>query len=399
MLTGSGSVPGHILAPDATGRLCSRHGPNPLLGGWEAACTVCPLVASDRQENGAFMSVRYQVSVISVGDGLQPVRERIVKAVVHMGHLPIDLVSADVFHQAPEGTLARHLERTDYLVVVIAPDQEVAAEILEKAAAACDLAAQTGVPVLGLIARDPAASGTVESTASASLVADIERSKAGAVENLEHPAVATKLLSELFDARPRPGWVSGNKLPTSDVASELLRLTKENAELRETGISLQQGVPEEIRWEPIVGSLEDNKILIPVWNKSASVWEQPVEISLFTFFSRIGPQLAVELSLAEAAEFVPTGVCQLEAREGRPPWVIPLHSLNLWLTDLLALGLVAPSRRKHVKKDRNQYWSLTSEGREFLAFVRRNALNAGGHRHVGFTSEFPIVVPYGDEDD
>jgi ActR/RegA family two-component response regulator len=316
-----------------------------------------------------------------------------------MGHLPVDLVSADVFHQAPVETLARHLERTDYLVVVIASDREVATEIVEKAAEACDLAAQNGVPVLGLLARDASESEIVESSASASLVADIERSKAGAVQTLEHPAVATKLLSELFDARPRPGWVSGDKLPTSEVASELVRLTKENAELRETGISFQPGIPEESRWEPVVGALEDNKILIPVWNKSASVWEQPVEMSLFTFFSRIGPQLTVELSVADAAEFVPTGVCQLEAREGRPPWIIPLHSLNLWLTDLLALGLVAPSKRKHIRKDRNQYWSLTTEGREFLAYVRRNALNAGGHRHVGFTSEFPIVVPYGDEDD
>ncbi|KPJ94623.1 MAG: hypothetical protein AMS18_03335 [Gemmatimonas sp. SG8_17] len=345
------------------------------------------------------MSLRYQVSIISVGEGLRSVRERIVKAVVHMGHLPIDLVSADVFHQAPVETLTRHLQRTDYLVAVIASDREVAPEIVAKAGEACDLAAQNGIPVLGLLARDSAESGVVESNATASLVAGIESSKAGAVQSLEHPAVATKLLSELFDARPRPGYVSGNELPSSDVASELVRLTKENAELRESGVSFQQGIPEEIRWEPVVGALEDNKILIPVWNKSASVWEQPVETSLLTFFSRIGPQLTVELSAADAAEFVPTGVCHLEARDGRPPWVVPLHSLNLWLTDLLALGLVAPSKRKHIKKDRNQYWSLTSEGREFLAYVRRTALNAGGHRHVGFTSEFPIVVPYEDEDD
>ena len=61
-------------------------------------------------------------------------------------------------------------------------------------------------------------------------------------------------------------------------------------------------------------------------------------------------------------------------------------------TDLMALGLVRPSNRKHPAKDRNQYWRLTRTGRKFLAHIRRTALETGGHRHVGFTSEFPVVM-------
>lgn len=339
------------------------------------------------------MSTRYQLAIVSAGEELRSVRERLVKTVVFMGHLPIDLVATGILDCGNPDTVSRHLSRSDYLILALGVTARPDAQDLATAAEAVDLALEHRVPVLALLFGDDTTTAEPEkpSEETAAILAKIKERAAGLIQRIHGPTQTPQAISELVDAYPRPGWVSTEELPPAQVATELARLSIENMELRDriNAISESQ-VQRESRWEHVVQTLEENKLLIPVWNKIATIWEQPVEMDLFTFFIRMGPQLAVEISSADAVEFIPTGVCQLESRDGRPPWVVPLHSLNLWLTDLMALGLVRPSRRKRQAKDQNQYWRLTRDGRGFMSYVRRSALNAGGHRHVGFTQEFPI---------
>ena len=178
-----------------------------------------------------------------------------------------------------------------------------------------------------------------------------------------------------------------------DVATELVRLTKETTDLRH---QLDLTNPE----RPTGGltedhettlSLNENKIVIPIWERANSTWEKPAELTLYDFFVRLSPEMVIEISVSDAAEFIPTGVVEMDPIE-HVRWVVPHRSVNLWFTDLMALGLVTPSERKHSAKDQGHYWTLTEAGRKFLAQVRRSVLETGGHRHVGFTSEFPIFT-------
>ena len=202
---------------------------------------------------------------------------------------------------------------------------------------------------------------------------------------------ATWVLVKLFEAHARPGWVSSRELPSGDVATELLRLTKDNAELLDQAKPKGEGDAKS-RSLDIRLALESNKIVIPIWERAGSTWEKPVELALYDFFVRLAPELVVETAVSDAAEFIPTGVCEMDPVENTR-WVVPHRSVNLWLTDLMALGLVVPSDRRHSAKDQGQYWTLTKVGRDFLSEIRRSVLESGGHRHVGFTQEFRIFTP------
>jgi hypothetical protein len=338
------------------------------------------------------MNVRYQVSLASVGAELRSERDLLVKTITEMGHIPIDLTTAGVLELDP-GIIRRHLERSDYLAMIIAQAERVSEKELGRVQLACNLAADSGVPMLALMMDVQPPDGPAQQDV-ARFLQRLRMSPIGLVEECGDSNVsAVSSLNRLFDRFERPGWISGKALPSSDVATELARLTRENADLRRQVPGNAELEQREIaRMDAITRALEGNKILIPLWERASSTWEKPVEMTLFDFFLRFAPELVVETSTAAAAEYIPIGVCELNPRGVQARWVVPQHDLNLWLTDLMALGLVRPSKRKHAAKDKNQYWRLSRTGRRFLAHVRRTALETGGHRHVGLTSEYPIVM-------
>jgi hypothetical protein len=337
------------------------------------------------------MNVRYQVSLASLGRDLRQQRELLVKTITQMGHIPIDLTASGIVKLNP-GIIRRHLERSDYLIVIVSPAKEMPEEDLNRVQLACNLAADYAVPMLAVVLTGPETDEQM-SQDLARFLQRLRMSPIGLVEDDATDAGILSYLNRLFDQFERPGWISGKALPSSDVATELARLTRENAELRRiVPTSTEQEEREIARMEATTRALEENKILIPLWERASSTWEKPVEMSLFDFFVRFAPELVVETSTAAAAAYIPIGVCEMNPGGVQDRWVVPQHDLNLWLTDLMALGLVRPSKRKHAAKDRNQYWRLSRSGRRFLAHIRRTALETGGHRHVGFTSEYPVVL-------
>ncbi len=322
-----------------------------------------------------------------------------VKAVLDMGHLPIDLVATGLFEDGSQDTVDRHIGRTDYLILLVGDGDGVSDEAFAAVERTYESAGDHGVPVLALLVEQATPSkkstsvmGSVK-TGVESLTQQLKTNSKAIVETLDNVgASAAWVLIKLIETHRRPGWVSSTMLPSGDVASELARLSSENADLRSRLDSVQtddEGKTEE-RLQAAGIALNENKIVIPMWDRSTNRWEKPVETSLYEFFIRLAPEMVVEKSLNEASQFVPTGVCELDPGDFTTRWVVPPNNINLWFTDLMALGLVQPSTIKHHPKDTNQYWTLTPDGREMLSRVRRSVLETGGHRHVGFTAEYRI---------
>jgi hypothetical protein len=326
-----------------------------------------------------------------------------VKAVLEMGHIPIDLVATGLLQEDATHTVDAHLGRTDYLILLVGRGEGVSQEELAAIERTYDCAGELAVPILALLEGGSATPrrkrmslmGHPRSGGSDAFIERVKGNPKVLVESLDGIAdSAAWVLIRLIERYRRPGWVSATTLPSDDVASELARLSAENAEFRSKieSLGISDDAQLETRLEAARRALLENMILIPLWDRSSNRWEKPVETSLYEFFIRLAPELVVESSLADASQFVPTGVCELDPGDFTSRWVVPPNSLNLWLTDLMALGLVQPSLIKHHAKDVNQYWTLTSEGREMLSRVRRSVLETGGHRHVGFTAEHPIPV-------
>jgi hypothetical protein len=349
------------------------------------------------------VSARYQMCVASIGGDLSHPRDRMVKAVLEMGHIPIDLVATGLLREESHDTVDAHLGRTDYLILLVGRSEDIAPKDLAAFERAYTCAGELGVPVLGLVEGGSAPPrrkrmsiiGHSRPGGMESFIQTLQGNPNVLVESLDGISdSAAWVLIRLIEKYRRPGWVSATTLPSGNVASELARLSAENAEFRSRLESLQTDDEArlETRLEAARRALLENMILIPLWDRSSNRWEKPVETSLHEFFVRLAPELVVESSLSDASQFVPTGVCELDPGDFTSRWVVPPNSLNLWFTDLMALGLVQPSLIKHHAKDVNQYWTLTGDGREMLSRVRRSVLATGGHRHVGFTAEHPIPV-------
>ena len=338
--------------------------------------------------------------VASVGDDLRVERERMVKAVLDMGHLPIDLVATGLFEDGSKDTVDRHIGRTDYLILLVGDGDGVSDEAFAAVERTYESAGNHGVPVLALLVEQATPSkesmsvmGSVKTSGVESLTQQLKTNSKAIVETLDNVgASAAWVLIKLIETHRRPGWVSSTTLPSGDVASELARLSSENADLRAKLGSVQTDDEDktEERLQAAGIALNENKIVIPMWDRSTNRWEKPVETTLYEFFIRLAPEMVVEKSLNEASQFVPTGVCELDPGDFTTRWVVPPNNINLWFTDLMALGLVQPSSSRHHPKDTNQYWTLTPDGRDMLSRVRRSVLETGGHRHVGFTSEYRV---------
>ena len=339
------------------------------------------------------MSHRFQFTIASVGGDLREQRDWVSRAVTIAGHIPVDLTSAGILDQAPTETVARHVARTDYLMLLIDADADIERAAFDSIGAAYNVAVRDGVPVLCFVRGRIDASRSGTPSALEQFAEKLEINPVASLQPLPKTgASVSESVVQLIDTYQRPGWVSARALPGDAVAEELARLGRENAELRERIGESDPADERRARRESVTRLLHANQIVIQLWERAASEWEKPIEMSLYDFFARMGPELVVEKSAADANQFIPIGVCELDPTQTDSGWLVPPHTLNLWFTDLMALGLVEPSTRKHGSKDPNQYWSLTVMGRELLSGIRQKALATGGHRNLGMTQEFPVVT-------
>lgn len=327
---------------------------------------------------------RYQITLML----LQPVSVDhvwyLVEGIVDEGHVPVVMTLPGT----AEDALNRHLDRTDFLVLLMrGEDLRQPPPIWEPLVHG---SLERSIPLLAI----PVGTASVPSRGESEFVDALREHPMGFIETADRiDDVTLRRLARLVDAYERPGWVRGTELPTDNVVNELARLSQENENLRRRVAAEDREAQESARRQAVLRALEANRILIPLWPSGAADydWRNPFEISLYEFFLRIAPELAVERSAEAVASFIPTGVCEHDPKVYRERWPVPSNQLNLWLTDLMALGLVGPSKRQHRRRDEGQYWTLTKRGRRLLAEVRRAALEGGGHRHVGFTSEFPVM--------
>jgi hypothetical protein len=331
---------------------------------------------------------RFVVGVIPLGTDA-PLAS-LTRAVAQLGQVPVDLVGAGVLGFEPWETVVRFLELCDYLTIAVGVADDLRDEDVGPTERAFDLAVERNIPVLTLFHRDWTSPGERNSTNS-TLLSKLNENPFGM--SARYDTVDAELagaVGRLLSTFTRPGYISAAQLPSENVAEQLALLMRENHDLKRK-LNEDLGEAASRRRETVVRLLQGNRIVIPLWYRGATGWGQPVEMTLYDFFLRMGPELAAEVSTEAAAEFIPVGVCGLEREDFRPRWPVPSNNLNLWFTDLMAIGVVEPSLRIRRAKDSGQYWTLTEEGRQLLSDIRRSVLSDGGHRHVGFTSEFRIV--------
>ena len=186
-------------------------------------------------------NVKYQIFISSTYEDLKAERDQVAKAILEMGHIPVGM---EMFSAADEDQwtiIARHIETCDYYVVIVAQrygsTDASGRSFTEKE---YDHAIAAGVPVLGFVLADtanwPVARVDKDARKRKALDAFKEKVKSRYVSYWSsaddlYGRVSVAVTKQMA-VRPRTGWIRADQGVSADVAAELARLSKENAELR-----------------------------------------------------------------------------------------------------------------------------------------------------------------------
>jgi hypothetical protein len=181
-------------------------------------------------------------------------------------------------------------------------------------------------------------------------------------------------LMKAFNAYPREGWVRSSQVQDAAAAKEIVRLSSENASLRERLSVFELAADVDTAIDKAITAMRANKTKISVWKKESTTWEDGKEVSLYQLFEVLAPEMQVELPLTEIARFTATNVLNVPSLELRTMWPTPRNAIRSILADLAALGCVEPSNKRKPVSDKEEYWSLSEFGTKLLAQMRRRRL-------------------------
>jgi hypothetical protein len=328
------------------------------------------------------MAVKYQIFISSTYEDLKAEREQIIRATLEMGHIPVGMEMFSAADEEQWKIIKRQIDQSDYYVVVIAHRYGSVTGGISFTEKEYDYAVEKGVPVIGFIIEDsaPWPSNRIDNDkkkkeALSRFKEKVRRKPVGFWLSADDLYGKFSIaLMKLIVTNPRPGWAPANEIAGPEVMMELSRLSSENADLRKKLSVALNKVEEDktARRKKTVETLSKNTKNIYVWKKKASGWGRAIKKNLYYIFYMLGPELLIEKSTMEASVFL--GQMLVGVSKVRETAPVPLNSLKIWLSDLAALGLVMPSLKKHSVHDTNEYWTLTEEGREVLAMIRRRQL-------------------------
>jgi hypothetical protein len=330
------------------------------------------------------MNVKYQIFISSTYEDLRKEREQLIKAVLEMGHIPVGMEMFSAADEEQWKLIARQIDQSDYYAVLVAHRYGSVVSSISYTEKEYDYAVQKGVPVLGFI-LDDAAPWPAERM-------EIDKSRRDALEQFKAKlrkkpvglwTAAEDLygkfsiaLMKLISTTPRTGWAPASDVAGPQVMTELTRLSRESAQLRAAlEEQLRKSKDDEIAArEKTIRTLEKNEIRVKIMYAGETEWSPPITTTLYSLFDLLGPELTIEKSVQASAEYI--ALMMKRDRDKKAKWV-PTNTLKLWLSDLMTLGLVSPSRKRHPVSDKHEYWTLTDEGRETLQLLRRSRLELG----------------------
>lgn len=329
------------------------------------------------------MAAKYQVFVSSTYRDLHDERDLVIKAIMEMGHIPVGMEMFSAADEEQWNIIKKHIDQSDYYVVIVAHCYGTCdASGLSYTEREYDYALSKNVPTLGFVLDDVVSWPKDKSDSEKVLVKRLKAFK----EKVKLKPVSfwkngedlygrcSIALMKAFNAYPREGWVRSSQVQDAAAAKEIVRLSSENAGLRERLQAYESSAGESAAIAKAIATLRSNRRILDYWKKGGVDWQPGKEVALYQIFEVLAPELQVENSLALIAQYIATNINRVPYSEIRATWPTPRNSVRSLLADFAALGCVEPSKRRKPVGDQDEYWTLSPFGAELLAEMRRRRL-------------------------
>jgi hypothetical protein len=329
------------------------------------------------------MKGKFQVFVSSTYMDLPGERDLVIKAILEMGHIPVGMEMFSAADEEQWNVIKKQIDQTDYYVVIVAHRYgSVDANGDSYTEKEYDYAVSQGIPTLGFILDDQVSWSKDKAETDRSAIKKLRSFK----EKVKLKPVSfwkngedlygrcSIALVKAFNAYPREGWVRASQVQDAAAAREIVRLSAENAALRDLLRSYEEASDTDAAIEKAIAVMRNNKQKISVWKTGSSGWEAGKEVTLYQIFEALAPEMQVELALTEIARYTATNVLNVPTKDLRKTWPTPRNTIRSLLADLAALECVEPSTRRKPVSDKDEYWALSAFGAQLLAQMRRRRL-------------------------
>lgn len=349
------------------------------------------------------MSSKYQIFVSSTYVDLKEPRDLVIKAILEMGHIPVGMEMFSAADEEQWSIIQRQIDQSDYYVLIMANRYgSVTDENISFTEKEFDYARSRGIPCLGFVldSSTPWPSNLTDTNPDQVLALNLFREKVKQrpvsfwKNNDDLYGKCSIALMKAFVAYPREGWIRASQYSDSTLTSELTRLSAENAKLRSAAEAKSEKVEKADEIRGILKTLQANNRDMWIWRKKGKGWEEMKSTTLSLLFGTLGPEMLVESSVASMSRYAAQMICRVEPDEMRSEWPVPMNSVKGWMADFSTLGLVKPSEKKKPVSDKDEYWTLTEQGKATLSFIRLSRLEKPlkEGEAAGLTAEAPSEV-------
>lgn len=314
------------------------------------------------------MDKKYQVFVSSTYEDLQEERKAVIEALLQMNCFPVGMEYFNASDESQWEVIKQLIDECDYYVLIVAGRYGSVEESTGKSYTQkeYEYAVSKGVPVISFLHKEPDSLPKLKTEQNKESEEKLEAFKEDVQKRLckfwnSSDSLASQVvlsLNSLIKSKPRVGWVKADQL-NAESSKEILKLREQidtlNAKIREIedkdpeGIEgLQQGEDEVTILYP--SSMQGNKIYKFTWNK---------------IIAALTPHMIDECSEKVLKfylhEFVSQGKINVPSYSS-----ISDDSFQTIKVQLIALGIIKPSTKKHSTTDTNSYWTLTSYGNRLM---------------------------------
>ncbi|WP_423415052.1 DUF4062 domain-containing protein [Hyphomicrobium sp. B1] len=325
------------------------------------------------------MDKRYQIFVSSTYSDLKEERQAVTQALLSLDHFPAGMELFPASDDDQWTLIKGVIDDSDYYVIVIAARYgSISPEGISYTEQEFDYAVSSGIPILAFLHETPdelPAKKTDQNDGARKKLTEL-RAKVQSDRHVKFWTNADDLRAKVIQAvsaetkrNPKVGWVRAN---LSSDPQRLNHLLQENEQLKE---ALSQA-----RFSPPPGSEsysqgEDKfKAIMDVSKLDYGKYEDwlELEVSWNKIFYECGPLMMDEAKEGDLRRTLSSELplYDEEKFEKYKRIVLTSDSFQTIKVQLVALGLIRKSARKHAPSDTNVYWSLTPFGEQYLTRLR-----------------------------
>lgn len=314
------------------------------------------------------MDKKYQVFVSSTYEDLQEERKAVMESLLQMNCFPVGMEYFNASDENQWEVIKQLIDECDYYVLIVGGRYGSVEESSGKSYTQKEFeyAVSKGVPVISFLHKDPNSLPKNKTEQNADLEKKLEAFKEEVQKRLckfwtSPDSLASQVvlsLNGLIKSKPRVGWVKADQL-NAESSKEILKLREQIEALNITIHELEDKAPEG------TGDLQQGDDQVMLLYKSRFYGDKTIEVTWNRIIAALAPHMINEssehnlkLAVDELVDFVDRSVT-----DGR---MLSDDSFQTIKVQLIALGIVKTSPRKHSATDTNTYLTLTPYGNKVM---------------------------------